>query len=89
MCHASLKIIHQSSTERNGLSIHSSTLFFFTNSYVQNILCNSAATENTAHCTLETSKGWDRMLEDISATRGMPRVSGIKGNSTPATEENT
>jgi hypothetical protein len=40
---------------------------------------------NTAYCTLETSKGWDKILEDISATRGMPRVSGIKGNSTPAT----
>jgi hypothetical protein len=27
------------------------------------------------------------MLEDISATRGIPRVSGMKGNSTPATKE--
>jgi hypothetical protein len=39
------------------------------------------------YCTLETSKGLDIILEDISATRGIPRVSGIKGNSTPATKE--
>jgi hypothetical protein len=40
-----------------------------------------------AYCTLETSKGLDRILEDMSATRGIPRVSGIKGNSTPATKD--
>jgi hypothetical protein len=39
------------------------------------------------YCTFETSKGLDRILEDISATRGIPRVSGIKGNSTPATKK--
>jgi hypothetical protein len=34
---------------------------------------------------LEISRGRDRILEDISATRGTPWVSGMKGNSTPAT----
>jgi hypothetical protein len=36
------------------------------------------------YCTLEISKGLDIILEDISTTRGIPRVCGIKGNSTPA-----
>jgi hypothetical protein len=36
------------------------------------------------HNTLETSKGRDRILEDMSATSGTPWVSGINGNSTPA-----
>jgi hypothetical protein len=76
--------IYESRTENHRSS------FFSINSISTRAVCYLSYAihlllENTVYCTLETSKGLDRILEDISATRGIPRVSGIKGNSTPAT----